>query len=443
MPRPTRNRALSVWMNGELVGQWRRPARGRQEFAYAESWAASTAARPISLSLPLRPPTEPYRRHVEAFFDNLLPDNRAIRERIQRRFGTASTDAFDLLQEIGRDCVGALQLLPEGREPANVRQITSQRLTEDDVADILAGAVNSALGRDEQWDDTFRISLAGAQEKTALLNHAGAWRRPTGSTPSTHIFKLPMGRNVQGIDLSTSVENQWLCAQIVEAFGIPVARCSMETFGEQKALIVERFDRRLAADGRWFMRLPQEDFCQATATPPVSKYEGDGGPGIEKIMELLRGSQKAAEDRQNFLRTQLVFWLLAAIDGHAKNFSIFLLAGGGYQLTPRYDILSAHPALGHGRNLLSPAKIKMAMGVRGKSRHYRWKEISARHWLETAKRCGFSGMATVIEELVSQTPRIVEQTANRLPRQFPAQIARSILNGTAAAARLLGEQMAK
>ncbi len=73
-------------MNGELVGEWRRPTGGRQEFLYAESWLVSPSARPISLSMPLRPCREPYRGGVEAFFDNLLPDNRQIRERIQRRF---------------------------------------------------------------------------------------------------------------------------------------------------------------------------------------------------------------------------------------------------------------------------------------------------------------------------------------------------------------------
>lgn len=443
MGRSGKLKALSIWMNGEHVGEWRRSPGSGQEFAYAESWLTSPAARPISLSLPLRLHAEPYRKGVEAFFDNLLPDNRSIRERIQQRFRAASTGAFDLLQEIGRDCVGALQLLPEGNVPADVRQITSERLTDDDVAEILAGAVNPGLGRDEQSDDTFRISLAGAQEKTALLKHKGVWRRPTSSTPSTHILKLPMGRNPQGIDLSTSVENEWLCAQIVEAYGVPVARCSMETFGEQKALVVERFDRRLAADGKWVMRLPQEDFCQATATPPALKYESDGGPGIEKIMELLLGSQNAAADRRDFMRTQLVFWLLAAIDGHAKNFSIFLSAGGGYRLTPRYDILSAYPVLGHGARKLSAHKIRMAMAVRGANRHYRWKEISARHWLETARRCGFTEMKPVIEELIARTRQVVAQAEKSLPRNFPAHIGESILKGTAAAARLLGEQMAK
>ena len=441
MGRVRKSRALSVWMNGEPVGEWRRSATGTQEFQYAKAWLTAAAARPLSLSLPLHTP--PYRKGVVEFFDNLLPDNRAIRERIQRRFDTASTGAFDLLQEIGRDCVGALQLLPEDHPLVNVRKITGERLTTGAVAKVLASSLSAGFGRGEKVDDDFRISLAGAQEKTALLWHKGDWHRPTGSTPTTHILKLPMGGNPQGIDLSTSVENEWLCAQIVRAYGIPVADCNVETFGEQKTLVVERFDRRLSADGKWFMRLPQEDFCQATATSPALKYENDGGPGIEKIMELLLGSATAAADRRDFMRTQLVFWLLAAIDGHAKNFSIFLQAGGAYRLTPRYDILSAHPMLGHGRGKLSPHKIRMAMAVRGKNRHYRWKEISARHWLETAKRCGLSEMKSIMDEVIARTPKVLEQASARLPRKFPAVIAETIFKGTAAAARTLGEQMAK
>ncbi len=181
-----------------------------------------------------------------------------------------------------------------------------------------------SFGPEEKTDDSFRISLAGAQEKTALLWHEGAWHKPTGATPTTHIFKLPMGVSPHGIDLSTSVENEWLCAQIVGGFSIPVAPCQMATFGDYKTLIVERFDRKLAPDDAWWLRLPQEDFCQATGTPPAyASTRNEGSPGIRKIMELLLGSQRAEEDRRDFMRTQLLCsrWLLAAIDGHAKNFS--------------------------------------------------------------------------------------------------------------------------
>src|SRR6266496_610096 len=435
MGRRSKSQALAVWMNGERVGAWRRLAAGGQEFLYAESWLSSRAARPISLSLPLRPSREPYRTGVEEFFDNLLPDNRQIRERIQRRFHTRSIGAFDLLQEIGRDCVGALQLLTEDQSPVDVQQITGERLTAEGVADLLTKSLGSTFAREESIEDTFRISLAGAQEKTALLFRDGVWRRPTHTTPTTHILKLPLGLNPQGIDLPTSVENEWLCSEIVRAYGIEVAKCWMEAFGEHKTLVVERFDRRLVADGTWYLRLPQEDLCQATSTSPGLKYESDGGPGIVDIMELLLGSEQAAEDRRDFMRTQLVFWMLAAIDGHAKNFSIFLLPAGAYRLTPRYDILSAYPVLGHGRGKLSPEKIKMAMAVHAKNRHYRWKEICARHWVETAKRCGFGEMKTIIQELIARTPATIQQVRAVLPAGFPAQIADSILDGISARAK--------
>ncbi len=429
-------------MNGERVGDWQRAANGRHEFLYAESWLASPAARPISLAFPLRPSTEPYRDGVEAYFDNLLPDNRSIRERIQRRFHTNSIGAFDLLAEIGRDCIGALQLTPEDQPPHNVRQITAEPLSRQGVADLLSGTLGQGFGQDESTGDTFRISLAGAQEKTALLFRERKWFRPTLATPTTHILKLPLGPGVHGIDLSTSVENEWLCSQIVRAYGIDVAACKMETFGEYKVLVVERFDRRLAAEGGWYLRLPQEDLCQATGTPPGLKYESDGGPGILKIMDLLLGSEQAARDRREFMRAQLMFWLLAAIDGHAKNFSLFLLPGGGYRLTPLYDILSAHPVLGHGRGKLAPEKIKMAMAVQGTNRHYRWMEIGARHWLETARRSGFAEMRLVMDDLIAQTPAVLRSIENQLPDDFPGKISEPILKGIKSALQKLKEELA-
>ncbi len=252
---------------------------------------------------------------------------------------------------------------------------------------------------------------------------------PTGSTPTTHILKLPIGIGGRGIDLSTSIENEWLCAQIAEQYGIEVARCRMDVFGEQKALVIERFDRRLAQDGKWYVRLPQEDFCQATGTPPDLKYESDGGPGIADILELLRGSERATEDRREFMRTQLLFWMLAAIDGHAKNFSIFHLPNSNYRMTPRYDILSAYPVLGHGRGKLAPEEIRMAMAVSGKNRHYVWRDIHARHWLETARRNGFEEMELIMEDLISKTPNAIQRVEKSLPHGFPAEIAEPILAG--------------
>jgi len=441
MPRPTKTRSLAVWMNGERVGEWRIDRRGMHEFRYEETWLSSADARPISLSMPLQPPDAPYRNDlVEGFFDNLLPDAIEIRRRIQARFGAATTSAFDLLAEIGRDCVGAVQLLPPDVQPEGLQTIEGDPLDEQGVADTLRAVTSSvALGQREA-EDLFRISLAGAQEKTALLKHRKKWYRPSGATPSTHIFKLPLGRigNMQA-DLSTSVENEWLCSKIVSAYALPVANCEIGDFSGQRVLIVERFDRRRSSTGAYWLRLPQEDMCQATGTPLALKYESDGGPGIQQISDLLLGSRNAVADRRTFFKAQIVYWMLCATDGHAKNFSVFIEPAGRYSLTPLYDVISAYPILGTGRNQLAPQKAKMAMAVLGKNRHYKWKEISPKHWLSTAAAVGVdSTVEEDIADLVARTPTVIESVSSILPKGFPTTVSDKIFAGLSAAADRLG-----
>lgn len=441
MPRRAKSRYLGVWMNGERVGTWNIDAQGRHEFRYDPAWVDTEDARPMSLSMPLQPPEAPYRGAVvESFFENLLPDSADIRRRVQTRFGAASTSAFDLLVEIGRDCVGAIQLLPPDQPPENVRQIDAEPLDDEAVADVLRSTTSSApLGQRD--DESFRISIAGAQEKTALLWHEGQWHRPLGTTPTTHLFKLPLGRvgNMQA-DLSTSVENEWLCAQIVREFGLPAANCEIADFADQHVLVVERFDRRLADDKRWWIRLPQEDMCQATGTPPTLRYESDGGPGISDICTLLLGSRNAATDRRNFFKAQVLFWMLCATDGHAKNFSVFIEPHGRFSLTPIYDVLSAYPILGGGKKQLAPQKAKMAMAVTGKNRHYRWSQIHARHWISTAAKVGLE--ATVNEDilkLAEQAPSVVGHVSASLPKNFPEIVSDRIFEGLLRSAKQLAE----
>lgn len=430
MVRPrSAERALDVWMNGERVGRWT-VRRGEHLFVYAEEWLASRNRRPLSLSMPLRPSEEPYRTDVvQPFFDNLLPDSDEIRRRMMSRFGASSTAPFDLLEEVGRDCVGAVQLLPPDSPAPDVRRIRGHRVGSADVARVLSRVRSPTMGaRDE---DDFRISLAGAQEKTAFLWHQNAWWVPEGTTPTTHIFKLPMAASDSGApDLSTSVENEWLCSQFLPHFDIPCARCEIRSFRDQQVLVVERFDRARSDDGSWIVRRPQEDLCQATQTPPGLKYEGNGGPGLLKVMQLLHGSDRAVEDREDFFRTQFLFWLLCAIDGHAKNFSLFIEPEGRFTLTPRYDVLSAYPVLGRRQNQLSPHKVKMAMAVHGQNRHYKWKEIRIQHWLETGRLCGLpqSGRP-IIERVLERVPSAITAVEGILPKGFPTSVYVPIRDG--------------
>ena len=426
--------ALGLWMNGQPVGSWEVTAQGEHQLHYDETWLASPLGRPISLSMPLRPAGAPYKgERVRNYFENLLPDNDNIRQRLARRFSTG-TEAFRLLAEIGRDCVGALQILPAGESPPATESIQFEPLSDEQVAEHLAGTLTAPAFT--QTDDSFRISIAGAQEKTALLWHQGNWCRPLGATPTTHIFKLPMGQMPGGIDLSTSVANEWLCHRLLQAFDIPVARAEIVHFGTMKALCVERFDRRWMADGR-LLRLPQEDFAQVFGVPPDIKYESQGGPGIRPILDQLSGSSQAPVDRRDFFRTQVLFWMLAAIDGHAKNFSVFIEPRGFYRLTPRYDVLSAHPVMGHGAGRLSAPKVKMAMAIDGKNRHYKWAEIRREHFEQTALDCRLPDAPALIDELVARTPQAIAEVADDLPANFPEDLASTIFEGLKQAADTL------
>ena len=429
MGRPASARAMDVWMNGVRVGRWT-VRRGDHRFEYADSWLGAAEARPLSLSMPLRPSGAPYRTDVvQPFFDNLLPDSDELRRRLMTRFGTHSTSAFDLLEEIGRDCVGAVQLLPADAPPPMVRAIRGRKLDDAEVGGDLSRLQGPPLGQDD--DEEFRLSLAGAQEKTAFLRHEGAWCVPEGTTPTTHIFKPPISSET--VDLSGSVENEWLCGQLLRGYGVPCAVSEMASFAGQRVLVVERFDRELSADGSWIMRLPQEDFCQATGTPPGLKYESEGGPASGEIIELLRGSSQVS-DRVDFFRTQFIFWLLCAIDGHAKNFSLFIEAGGA-SASPRDTTFSPRtPSSVAGRTSSPRTRSRWPWPCSGRTgttggRRFRagtgWKPPIAavsrgggvRRWSGSWRR-----------------PRVIAQVREGLPASFPERIAETILDGLARAA---------
>ncbi len=419
---------LYIYMNGQFIGELTK-TKQKLSLKYDESWISLANSRPISLSLPL---TESIISgpQLDNYLKNLLPDNSNILNRIRRRFSLKSTHHFDLLQAIGKDCVGAIQLLTEKMIP-NIKVIDSTPVNDDQIEEILNIASGSASPIINSIDtEQFRISIAGAQEKTALLKLNKEWHLPQKHTPTTHIFKLPIGQH-GFLDLSESVENEWLCHLILKSFGLPIANCEIGLFNQQKALIVERFDRKFSQDNSWIIRLPQEDLCQVHGVNPDNKYESDGGIGIKEIMGTLRGSNNSKTDRYNFLKSQIAFWMLAAIDGHAKNFSIFIKQQGRYESTPLYDVMSAYPLLNKKNNKLQAQKIKMAMAAIGKNKQYHWCNILSRHWYSTAKSCQFNeGKLTyIIEELCDNVETTIDSVSNLIPNGFPEHIAESIFKG--------------
>ncbi|MGH7810153.1 MAG: HipA domain-containing protein, partial [Candidatus Binatia bacterium] len=343
------------------------------------------------------------------------------------------SDAYSLLTKIGRDCVGALQFLPEGLGPEAAGVVKGRRVGGDYIARKIGELTTTPLGVEE--DEEFRISLAGAQDKTALLFWKKKWYVPHGTTATTHIIKPPIGILPSGIDLTRSVENEYFCLKLTAGLGLPSANVAIADFKGIRALVVERFDRLWTKDRR-LLRLPQEDCCQSLSVPPTRKYESDGGPGMAAVLNLLKGSDDPEADRRFFLKAQIVFWLLGATDGHAKNFSVFLRSGGRFRLTPLYDVMSVQPALDASQ--LRRNKMRLALAVGG-NRHYVIHEIMPRHFLQTAARNGIpaSVVQGIFNELLETEQQAVRKAMDELPAGFPEKLARSIVNGLRARLRLV------
>ena len=420
---------LIIWMNGEKVGTWRVGRNGNQRLDYATSWRASEHSRPLSLSLPYTADNRLEGEAVRNYFDNLLPDSEGIRKRIANQFRTKKTDAFSLLQAIGRDCVGAVQLLPPNLTPEGFDTLKYEVLTPEEI-EMHLSALGSQSGVGAQDDEQhFRLSISGAQEKTALLHIEGQWCRPLGATPTTHILKPPIGLTQgRSLDLRLSVENEWLCNQIMKELGLPVAESSIQSFGAHRVLVVKRFDRSWHPQG-WVVRLPQEDFCQAKGISSEMKYEQRGGPSMDACLKVLKGGENFQEDGKNFLCAQLLFWFMAAIDGHAKNFSLFVLPNGRYRLTPFYDVLSAWPLIGDSAFLLQYKKVKLAMAVHSKSAHYKLSEIQYRHWQSLAHRSGVDGAWEAMQNMALQLDAALVRVEKKLPADFPMELAHSLFQG--------------
>ncbi|WP_310531206.1 type II toxin-antitoxin system HipA family toxin [Novosphingobium sp.] len=435
MGRRKSHAPLKVLINNRLVGRLNKEATGAVNFQYDEPWLEWPNAFAISLSLPMRE-TAYSGEPVVAVFDNLLPDNPAVRKRVAERMGAQGSDYYSLLEAIGRDCVGAMQFLPEGQDEGGEPYVSGVTISDEEIERTLAALEVAPLGVDKEQE--FRISIAGAQAKTALLWHNGQWMRPSGSTPTTHLLKPQLGEIPTAfgpINMADSVDNEHYCLKLMEAFGLDVAKTEIVTFGQRRVLVVERFDRRWRNAGQ-ILRLPQEDCCQALGLPSAQKYQSHHGPSAVDILTLLQRSDEPLKDQAAFFKSQILFWLVGATDGHAKNFSVFLKPEGRYGLTPFYDVLSAQ--LVFDKRQIPHNKYKLAMSA-GKNRHYRIIEIVGRHFVETAKEAGLGStiIRNAIEEIIETAAKAPDLALARMPDDFETGIHESIITAMPARLRLL------
>jgi serine/threonine-protein kinase HipA len=308
---------------------------------------------------------------IDAFLWGLLPDNQKVIDTWSRQHHVSPRNSFGLIAHVGEDCAGAVQFIrPERLEKllGETPQEEVTWLTEGEIAERLRDLRNNhAAWRSPQ--DTGQFSLAGAQPKTALLFDNGQWGIPSGRTPTTHILKPPTG------EWDGHAENEHFCLELARALGFIVPNSSVMRFRDEIAIVIDRYDRA-RVDGT-LLRVHQEDMCQTHGLSPTKKYENEGGPGVIRIVDILRNhSSRSDEDIQRFIDAIVYNWLIAGTDAHAKNYSILIGTNGNVRFAPLYDIASILPY----KNM-NIAKVKLAMKIGG---IYRLRHIGIRQWQKLA-----------------------------------------------------------
>src|ERR1022692_2760456 len=343
--------SLIVLLDDATVGTLTRLREGKLRFDYDDDYRVRPGVTALSVSMPIQ--VRSHSDHViTPWLWNLLPDNDAVLARWARHFQVSASSPFSLLATpIGLDCAGAVRFVrpelveQEVNRPGHVTWLTDyavgERLRELE-ADSTAWLGKSFNGQ---------FSLAGAQAKTALLYQDGRWGVPHGATATTHILK-PAVAGLDDHDL-----NEHLCLDAARRAGLITARTRIARFGDQTAIVVDRYDRREV--GGQVIRVHQEDLCQALGVHPSRKYQNEGGPGPAQVAELLRrvmSPRNADRAVAQFVDALAWNWLIGGTDGHAKNYSL-LLAGDRVRLAPLYDIASALPYGTHERGLRFAMKI--------------------------------------------------------------------------------------
>ena len=329
-------RALDVWWEGRVVGQLTQDRHGALGFAYCPDWLGDLHAPALSVSLPRR--EEPFsRRECRPFFGGLLPEE-GQRDAVARALGVSGANDFALLDRLGGDVAGAIQLVPPGARPgAPERDVRPAPLDEADLVRVLDTLPARPL---LAGDEGLRLSLAGAQSKLPVVVVDGAVALPVHGQPTTHILKPPIPR------FPGTTENEALVMRLAAAVGLAVAPVEPRVARERRFLLIERYDRTVGSDGR-VRRVHQEDFCQALAFAPERKYASEGGPTLKDCFGLLRRiSARPAVDVLTLLDAVIFNLIVGNADAHGKNFSI-LHDDTGPRLAPLYDLLAtvAYPEL--------------------------------------------------------------------------------------------------
>jgi serine/threonine-protein kinase HipA len=383
---------LVILMNGKRLGRVRQLRNGNLELTYDENYRREPLATPLSTAMPLT--GSRYRdRTVRPFLSGLLPDNDDVLSRWGQRFGVSHRNPFALLAHVGEDCAGAAQFV----RPERLDELTPggvDWLDEVDIEDRLR-AVRLDPAAWLWGGEQGQFSLAGAQSKIALYREGDRWGHPYGEVPTSHILKIASGR------FANQEITEHVTMRAARLTGLAVAQSELATFGAERAIVVERYDR-LVIDGR-LERVHQEDLCQALGLPPDKKYQRSGGPGPIEIIRLFRAGMPSviADDAVDRVVDALIFnWLVGGTDAHAKNYSL-LMQGSDVRLAPLYDLTTGLPYRdellgggGDGRIRSGAPLLRMAMSIGGESY---FSKVTMSNWESFAKQANVD-----VERIVQQ-----------------------------------------
>lgn len=390
---------LDVYMHGAIAGILERRSQARLRFTYDEDWVAR-ARPPLSLSLPVR--SEPF-DHDECspFFEGLLPEGDFLKA-IARTLHVSATNPFQLLNELGGECAGALSVAPAGGPAPGQDPRPPRWLSEGELSALLADLPQRPLiaAIDEAEDGGgFRLSLAGAQNKVGVLVKGDEVGISYGKPPTTGILKAPIPH------VAESVVNEAFCMSLAAHAGLDVAAASPRVANSQEYLLVHRYDRDGETPGG---RIHQEDFCQALGLVPAVKYEKEGGPTAADCAELIRRHFSApARDIAAFLDALLFNFAIANHDAHSKNYSLLLDGPGSIRLAPLYDLLSTAVFQGTDR--------KLAMRYGGENRPL---YLRGRHLDRLARDLGVK--PTLVRRRATSMQERTEAAAEEARRSLPA-----------------------
>lgn len=418
---------LFIHYRGALVGRLRQAADKTLSFTYEPAWLASAGGFDLSPALP-RSVTPFDHGTTTAYFENLLPEGGA-RDRFNREFRDAAKDPFAFLTTFGADCAGALTISDDAAYPERVDPAAATPITLADLDLMVESGGDLATQTKKHYHG--RFSLAGAQDKIALVSNASGLAIPTGGGATTHILKPPIRRFGNGVD---TVFNEYFCMRLAGAVGlrVPSVRILQSRY---PYYLVERYDREVSKAGI-VGRLHQIDFCQLFARLSTEKHEEDSGLGLIDVYEAIkRRSRLALPDLAQLLRWTMFNLLIGNNDSHLKNLSM-MVATEGMVLSPFYDLLSTVVYRG------ITARFAFGIGKCGREQS-RWYRLRAYHMRGGERRMGVRAgyLAQVFREVSAATARAAPVLRAECEAAFPRQtVFRKIERATEQRRKLLEAQ---